>query len=70
MTYTLNFHSRFGLWELQINRFRARFYLTRYGAEKVIARYRRMLHSSRIATTTSTTGAASTRAACAPDAEK
>jgi len=45
VTYTLEFISRFGLWELRINHFRARFYASRYGAEKLIARYRRMLQS-------------------------
>lgn len=43
MTYTLHFISRFGLWELRINRFRARFYRTRYGAERLIERYRRAI---------------------------
>lgn len=43
MTYTLNFISKFGLWELRVNRCRLRFYTSRYGAERVIARYRRML---------------------------
>jgi hypothetical protein len=41
MIYQLNFIGKFGLWELQINNFRRRFYTSRYGAEKLIARYRR-----------------------------
>lgn len=45
MTYTLNFISKFGLWELQVNRFRARFYRTRDAAMKTVTRYRRMLQS-------------------------
>jgi hypothetical protein len=45
MVYTLRFESRFGLWELRINNFRSRFYADRYGAEKLVARYRRMLQS-------------------------
>lgn len=45
MTYTLKFVFRFGLWELRIDKFRIRFYATRYGAEKLIARYRRALQS-------------------------
>jgi hypothetical protein len=45
MIYTLKFESRIGLWELKINKFRARFYRDRYGAEKTVARYRRMLQS-------------------------
>jgi hypothetical protein len=43
MFYTLRFENRFWLWELRINNFRARFYRTRYEAEKLIARYRRMV---------------------------
>lgn len=43
MFYTLRFEGRFGLWELRINSFRARFYTSRYGAEKLVARYRRMI---------------------------
>ena len=50
MTYTLNFIGKFGLWELQVNRFRARFYRTRDEAMKCVTRYRRMLQSERIAT--------------------
>jgi hypothetical protein len=45
MTYTLNFISKFGLWELQVNRFRARFYRTRDAAMKTVTRYRQMLKS-------------------------
>jgi hypothetical protein len=45
MTYTLNFIGKFGLWELQVNRFRARFYRTRDEAMKTVTRYRRMLQS-------------------------
>ena len=45
MTYTLNFISKFGLWELQVNRFRARFYRTRDAAMKCVTRYRQMLKS-------------------------
>lgn len=44
MTYTLQFISKFGLWELRIiGTPMIRFYATRYGAEKTIARYRKML---------------------------
>ena len=54
MTYTLNFISKFGLWELQINRFRARFYRTRDAAMKCVTRYRSRCFpvSSRISPTT------------------
>lgn len=45
MTYLLNFVAKFGLWELQVNRFRARFYRTRDAAMKCVTRYRRMLQS-------------------------
>ena len=45
MTYTLNFISKFGLWELQVNPFHARFYRTRDEAMKCVTRYRRMLQS-------------------------
>ena len=45
MTYTLNFIGKFGLWELQVNRFHARFYRTRDEAMKCVTRYRRMLQS-------------------------
>lgn len=45
MTYTLDYIAKFGLWCLQVNNLRARFYTTRWPAEKVIARYRRMLES-------------------------
>jgi len=45
MTYTLTFEGRFGLWELKINKFRARFYPTREAAMKTVTRYRRMLQS-------------------------
>jgi hypothetical protein len=41
MFYTLNFEYRGGLWRLQICNFRARFFCSRYGAEKLVARYRR-----------------------------
>lgn len=41
MFYTLNFETRGGLWRLQICNFRARFFTSRYGAEKLVARYRR-----------------------------
>ena len=41
MIYTLRFEGRFGLWELKINNFRARFYLTRDEAMKLVNRYRR-----------------------------
>lgn len=43
--YTLTFVGKFGLWELGINRFRARFYRTRDEAMKCVTRYRRMLQS-------------------------
>jgi hypothetical protein len=36
---TLNFIGKFGLWELQINRFHARFYRTRDEAMKCVTRY-------------------------------
>ena len=42
MTYALNFIGKFGLWELQVNRFHARFYRTRDEAMKCVTRYRRM----------------------------
>lgn len=45
MTYTLRFEFRGGLWRLQINNFRARFFASRYGAERLIERYRQMLES-------------------------
>lgn len=45
MTYTLDFISKFGLWELRVNRFRARFYRTRDEAMKCVTRYRRMIES-------------------------
>jgi hypothetical protein len=45
MIYTLTFQSRFGLWEMKINKFRARFYRTRDEAMKTVTRYRRMLQS-------------------------
>lgn len=45
MIYTLNFIGKFGLWELQVDRFRARFYRTRDEAMKCVTRYRRMLQS-------------------------
>jgi hypothetical protein len=45
MTYTLIFISKFGLWELRLNHFRARFYRDHYGAVKTVTRYRRMLQS-------------------------
>jgi hypothetical protein len=41
MIYTLRFEGRFGMWELKINNFRARFYTNRAAAEKLVARYRR-----------------------------
>lgn len=44
--YTLNYHSNAGLWMLKLANCRARFYASRYGAERVIARYRRMLKSA------------------------
>ena len=43
MIYTLKFEGKYGLWELKINSFRMRFYTSRYGAEKLVARYRRMI---------------------------
>ena len=43
MTYTLRFQSRIGLWELQINNFRARFYTARDEAMKLVTRYRRAI---------------------------
>jgi hypothetical protein len=45
MTYQLTFNSRIGLWELQIlgRCIRRRFFRSRYGAERLIVRYRRML---------------------------
>jgi hypothetical protein len=45
MTYLLNFVGKFGLWELRVNRCRARFYRTRDEAMKCVTRYRRMLQS-------------------------
>jgi|ERR1022692_775869 hypothetical protein len=45
MTYTLNFISKFGLWELRIDHFRLRFYRTRDAAMKTVTRYRQMLKS-------------------------
>lgn len=45
MPYTLRYNDRCGLWELQISRFRARYYCSRYGAEKLVTRYRRMLQA-------------------------
>ena len=41
MIYTLKFESRIGLWELRIDRFRARFYRTRDEAMRLVDRYRR-----------------------------
>lgn len=43
MTYTLQFIAKFGLWELRVNNFRIRFFRDRYGAERLIARYRQMV---------------------------
>lgn len=45
MTYALNFIGKSGLWELQVNRFRIRFYRTRDEAMKCVTRYRRMLQA-------------------------
>ena len=45
MTYLLGFISKFGLWELQVNHCRTRFYRTRDEAMKCVTRYRRMLQS-------------------------
>jgi hypothetical protein len=45
MVYTLQFQSKFGLWELRISRFRIRFYRTRDEAMKTVRRYRRMLQA-------------------------
>jgi hypothetical protein len=45
MTYLLEFESRIGLWRLEVNRCRARFYRTRDAAMKCVTRYRRMLQS-------------------------
>ena len=45
MTYTLNFISKLGLWELRVNRFRIRFYCTRDEAMKTVIRYRHALQS-------------------------
>jgi hypothetical protein len=45
MTYTLKFLPRYQLWELKINRFRTRFYVCLYEAEKLVARYRQMLQA-------------------------
>jgi len=45
VTYTLNFISKFGLWELYVNHFHARFYRTRDEAMKTVTRYRHMLQS-------------------------
>ena len=45
MTYTLNFIGKFGLWELRVNNCRSRLFTSRYGAERLIARYRQMLQS-------------------------
>jgi hypothetical protein len=42
--YTLKFIGKFGLWELRINNFRIRFFCERYGAERLIERYRRAAH--------------------------
>lgn len=47
MTYALTFINKFGLWELQVNRFRGRFYRTRDEAMKTVTRYRQMLKSER-----------------------
>jgi hypothetical protein len=41
MIYTLCFIAKFGLWELKVDHFRARFYLTRDEAMKTVRRYRR-----------------------------
>ena len=48
MTYTLDYHSRAGLWMLQVlpvGHLRTRFYVTRDEAMKTVTRYLRMLNS-------------------------
>lgn len=49
MFYTLTFE--YGLWRLRINNFRARFFLTRYGAERLISRYRKVIKSRKLGRT-------------------
>lgn len=44
MIYQLTF-TKYGLWELKVDHFRARFYRTRDAAMKCVTRYRRMLQS-------------------------
>lgn len=43
LTYTLVFISSYGLWRLEVCGCKARFYRTRYGAERLLERYRRIL---------------------------
>jgi hypothetical protein len=43
--YKLTFQDRIGLWELEVDHFRARFYRTRDAAMKCVTRYRRAIQT-------------------------